>query len=68
MNATAFFAKVGESDKGTSTHAVKDGKPICGMRPRIGMEIVWNAMGWLTPYIECKRCLRIVAKSKETQQ
>ena len=53
-----FFAKerglVGKSH--TQTHALKDGKALCGYKPAKTMQYQWCANFAYIDYVECKNC------------
>ena len=56
MLATGYYGVPGSSKGSFTVHAVMEGKPLCGWRPRKNMEFQWCAGGIRWDYLECERC------------
>ena len=66
MIATGYYGVPGSAKGNFTVHAVQDGSPMCGWRPRKGMEFQWCAWGFQWKFIQCERCKAKAAQSLET--
>lgn len=57
MFSTGWYGIAGGASSDSSkVHALANGRPLCGWKPRPAMEYQWCAGGICFPYLECDRC------------
>ena len=64
-NQTGWFGVPGEmSPRYPTVHFVRDGRPICGVRPRREAEFQFCAHGFKLSLVECERCRKAAEEAR----